>query len=543
MLLSAQVTADKILVISYTNSAANNLRSKADELLSGTVATTNDVTCNTFHGFCISVIRQYSELIFPMQNKAFTIVEENDQKRLMLSILESKGMPLSSSSVYNILRQIREWKELGLGYQGIRPQIHLQTDTQKRAYKLYPSYQSKLKSLSALDFGDLLLLTIRLFRQFPHILQSYRQKFSHILIDEFQDISPAQYDILRMLVIGQGFDVGGKDVGEYNSPSFLEADIIASQRRKSQEQERGVQVSNNNVIQVGVPYNRFNSNDDNQNDNIIVNVFAAGDDDQSIYGNRGGRAELMKRFRFDFPDSKLMKFHVSYRLPENLYKAAEVIVSKLPGRIAKTLHKKALVDIFESEEYGDYEDTSINTASANIEIRRMQNDIDEVDWILSYLGGKFVTKRLTNKPESFVILARTQQDVRLFTDSLNMKKIPFRSVGSGSWVLPSEGSSPLNLLRLIASPDDNMAFQGALDNDLILANVDQNDVKNVIIPTIRKYADQKQISLLEAARGCVLTKQLRGNNQLAMQRFIMKFDSWKSEQDKHFRKGDTAERY
>ena len=75
----------------------------ADELLAGTVATTTDVTCDTFHGFCISVIRQYSDLILPMQYKGFTIVDENDQKRIMLSILESKGMPLSQSSISNIL--------------------------------------------------------------------------------------------------------------------------------------------------------------------------------------------------------------------------------------------------------------------------------------------------------------------------------------------------------------------------------------------------------------------------------------------------------
>ena len=517
----------------------------------GTVATTNDVTCNTFHGFCISVMKQYSELIFPLQNKGFTIVEENDQKKLMLSILESQGMPLSQSSISNILRQIREWKELGLGYQGIRPAIHLVTDTQIRAYKLYPSYQSKLKSLSALDFGDLLLLTISLFRQFPHVLQYYRQKFSHILIDEFQDISPAQYDILRMLVMGgRSVDSGGKEVGEWNSPGMVELDISSPQRRIG-DSGKGVQVSNNNVIQSGIPFNgkelgdsssnRYNSNNYGQ-ENIVVNVFAAGDDDQSIYGSRGARSDLMKRFRFDFPDSKLMRFHVSYRLPETMYKAAEVIISKLDDRITKTLHKKAFFDIFETGEYEDYEDSSINDSGANIEIRKMKTDKDEVDWIVSYLESKLASKSLMNRSESIAILARTQQDVRLLAASLNSKKIPFRSIGSGSWVLPREGSSPLNLLRLIASPDDNMAFQAALDNDLILANVDQNDVKNIIMPTIRKYAEQKQLSLIQAARGCVLTKQLKGNNQIAMERFIMKFAAWKSDQDRYFRKGEAAER-
>jgi DNA helicase II / ATP-dependent DNA helicase PcrA len=56
--------------------------------------------------------------------------------------------------------------------------------------------------MSALDFGDLLLSTLRLFRQNPKVLDRYRSRFKHILVDEFQDVSPAQYDILRMLVMG-----------------------------------------------------------------------------------------------------------------------------------------------------------------------------------------------------------------------------------------------------------------------------------------------------------------------------------------------------
>lgn len=551
LLLSAEVTPDKILVISFTNSAANNLRTKADELLSGTVATTTDVTCDTFHGFCISVIRQYSDLILPMQYKGFTIVDENDQKRIMLSILESKGMPLSQSSISNILRQIREWKELGLGYSGIRPHVHLQTDTQRKAYKLYLSYQSKLQSLSALDFGDLLLLTIKLFRQYDVVLQNYRQKFSHILIDEFQDISPAQYDILRMLVMGSkyrnhGYDsVDNKDVGEWNSPGMVELDINESQRRKMTEfEESRLKVSNNNVIQSDIRLlngvRDFNAKSFNNNDDVIVNVFAAGDDDQSIYGTRGARSDLMKKFRFDFFDAKLIFFQLSYRLPETIYKAAEVLVSKLPGRMSKTLHKKALIDIFETDDYDDFESSSINDNGVSIEIRKMRTDADEIEWILTYLQGKMTpssnNQQSLARCESIAVLARTQQDVRLIADSLNRKKIPFRSIGSGSWVLPKEGSSPLNLLRLIAFPDDDMAFQAALDNDLISASVDQNDIKNVIMPIIRKYAETKQLSLLKAAQGCLLTEKLRGNHKIAMERFIKKYQAWKSDQTRYFRK-------
>ena len=129
------------------------------------------------------------------------IADDSDQMNIMMSLLESRGLPTSSSTASNILKQIRYWKELGLGYLGVRKKS-LKTWTEQRAYDLYPEYQSKLREKRAFDFGDLLLYTLRLFRQYPDVLEVVRSKFKHILVDEFQDVSPAQYDILRMLVVG-----------------------------------------------------------------------------------------------------------------------------------------------------------------------------------------------------------------------------------------------------------------------------------------------------------------------------------------------------
>ena len=75
--------------------------------------------------------------------------------KIMMGLLESKGLPVSHITATNVLRQIRYWKELGLGYLGVRKQS-LTTWTEERAYELYPDYQSKLRSLRAFDFGDLL---------------------------------------------------------------------------------------------------------------------------------------------------------------------------------------------------------------------------------------------------------------------------------------------------------------------------------------------------------------------------------------------------
>ena len=201
LLNSNSCKASECLVISFTSSAATNLLDKTKEMCSqfGSEASTVGVFCDTFHGFCNFVIQENVGLL--MDDKGFCIASDEDQMKIMTEIMDCNGMISTRAEVKNILIRIRYWKELGLGYLGVRKNS-LYTEEEKMAYKMYPLYQSKLKMMSALDFGDLLLSTLRLFRQNPKVLDRYRSRFKHILVDEFQDVSPAQYDILRMLVMG-----------------------------------------------------------------------------------------------------------------------------------------------------------------------------------------------------------------------------------------------------------------------------------------------------------------------------------------------------
>lgn len=199
LLISGTCSATECLVISFTSSAATNLLEKTKDICNGSVASTVGVFCDTFHGFCNTVLKDNLHLL--MEPKGFYIASDEDQARIMTDLMECNRMPASRAEVKNILNTIRYWKELGLGYLGIRKNS-LQSETEKNAYRLFPLYQSKLKSMSALDFGDLLLSTLRIFREHPEVLDQYRKRFRHILVDEFQDVSRAQYDILRMLVMG-----------------------------------------------------------------------------------------------------------------------------------------------------------------------------------------------------------------------------------------------------------------------------------------------------------------------------------------------------
>ena len=100
----------------------------------------------------------------------------------------------------------------------------------------------------------------------------------------------------------------------------------------------------------------------------------------------------------------------------------------------------------------------------------------------------------------------------------------------------------MNLLRLIAFPDDDVAFQAALDNDIILSSISLADIESIIMPKVREISAKKGSSFLEAARECVLTKKLPNFHEKVITEFLRKFEVWNSDQQKHFRKGENAEK-
>jgi DNA helicase-2/ATP-dependent DNA helicase PcrA len=170
LLQSGNCSPKECLVISFTSSAATNLLEKTKDLLkkSESVATTVGVYCDTFHGFCSTVIKENVDSVMGSK-KGFNIASDDEQTKIMTEIMELKGLNPSKAEVKNILTQIRYWKECGLGYVGIRKNT-LGTHVEKRAYDLYPKYQNKLISGSFLDFGDLLLSTLRLFRENTEVI-------------------------------------------------------------------------------------------------------------------------------------------------------------------------------------------------------------------------------------------------------------------------------------------------------------------------------------------------------------------------------------
>jgi len=477
-------------------------------MLEGSVATTSGVYCDSFHGFCSSVLRKHISLL--KVDHELEIADENVQLKVMTSILESKGYKTSTSSTMNLLRQIRFWKERGLGYLGIRSEA-LRSLTEKRAYALYPEYQSKLRAISALDFGDLLLFTLRLFREQPEVLDIYRSRFHHILVDEFQDISPAQYDILRILAVG--------GIGKYDSSQHLGGDPGEGDTGKFIPSKRS-SISNLDPTWLATPPTpladeyRINGKAvlsseqrSNSKQKPEVHVFCAGDDDQSIYAWRGSQIELMRRFRFDFPNSKVLKFDVSYRMPTTLCKATSIIVDPLAGRIPKQLST---------------ETETLYNGGTSLEVRRLSTEAHELEWIVAYLSRS----QPQGEKTSIAVVARSQFDIRRISETLDAKGVPFNIKTTDVGIQASTVfNGPLSFLKLAMNPENNAAFKFSLEDSIFFRGIPQEKIEDFIFTPLREIAESKGQSYLEASRHCVLTKKIFPEYSKSLERFIRSYDS------------------
>lgn len=184
----------RILAVTFTNKAAGEMK----ERLSLPVA------IGTFHSICLRILREFSQAIGFREN--FIIFDEDDSKTLVKQILKSIGRNDINPS--GVLREIDRAKNNYTTPQG----GDLFRDL---VVEVYSEYQKKLRDLNALDFGDLLVYTVKLFETKPLILERLQNRFKHILVDEFQDTNLVQYKLLKLLSTGSIFVVGDEDQSIY----------------------------------------------------------------------------------------------------------------------------------------------------------------------------------------------------------------------------------------------------------------------------------------------------------------------------------------
>ncbi|MCE9584144.1 MAG: UvrD-helicase domain-containing protein [Planctomycetes bacterium] len=210
LLLSKGHKPPSILAVTFTNKAAREMRERAKKLAGAEV---KDVWLSTFHSLCARILRKEIEVLG--YRKDFAIYDDSDQESVVRAVLKELRIPGAQAGADAVKWRIGNAKNRGWG-----PDQMAQEDSDEVdhvAARAFEKYQAGLKARNAVDFDDLLSLTVRLFREHAKVLDKYRKQFRYLMVDEYQDTNAVQYEIVQQLAANHGnlFVVGDDDQSIY----------------------------------------------------------------------------------------------------------------------------------------------------------------------------------------------------------------------------------------------------------------------------------------------------------------------------------------
>ncbi len=192
-LIADGVAPWNILAITFTNKAANEMRERVDRLLESSAA--QAVFVSTFHSMCVRLLRRDIEKLG--YAKDFTIYDGDDQKTLVRKCIKDLNLDSKMYKDRAILSIISSQKNRMVDAHSFADSALDFYD--KNVAKVYMEYEKQLKTNNALDFDDLLLKTVELFKRFPDVLYNWQERFRYIMVDEYQDTNNVQFEIVRLL--------------------------------------------------------------------------------------------------------------------------------------------------------------------------------------------------------------------------------------------------------------------------------------------------------------------------------------------------------
>lgn len=272
LLATERIRPWEVLAITFTNKAAAEMRQRVESLV-GNAA--KYMWVSTFHSACVRILRAEADTLGV--TRSFSIYDTADTKALLNRIIKGRGLDPKRFPPKSFAAKISQAKN-----ELITPEVFaLGAGVDKMSQltaEIYTEYQQLLRRANAFDFDDLIASTVYLWKAHPDILARYRAKFRHVLVDEYQDTNPAQYELIRLLTVGAA--------GDAQSPAEL---------------------------------------------------TVVGDSDQSIYAFRGATIRNIEEFESDFPGATTVYLEQNYRSTGTILSVANAIISENEGRRKKNL--------------------------------------------------------------------------------------------------------------------------------------------------------------------------------------------------------------
>lgn len=368
-LISQGIKPDNILAITFTNKASNEMKERINVLLNQenkpSFGRIGQPVIGTFHSVCLRILRREIPILGYKSN--FSIFDSNDQLGLVKKVMTALEIDSKRYNPRLVLNKISKLKT-----DLIFPENYNPTEFfTKTVSRVYNGYQDELKKMNGLDFDDLIVLTVKIFKQNPEILEKYQSFWKYILVDEYQDTSHDQYTLIKLL----------------------------SAKNK--------------------------------------NIFAIGDDAQSIYAFRDADIRNILNFQKDYPDAQVIFLEQNYRSTKNILAAAQNLISNNQARVPKELWTD-------------------NTRGEKIYVKETLNERDEAEFVVDKIDELMESGY---KIQDFTILYRTHAQSRAIEEGLITRGFPYQIVGGIRFYERKEIKDILSYLRFMVNPTDLISLE------------------------------------------------------------------------------------
>jgi DNA helicase-2/ATP-dependent DNA helicase PcrA len=483
----------EILAVTFTNKAAREMKTRIGDMMGQVVE--GMPWLGTFHAIGVKILRHHAEMV-GLKN-GFTILDVDDQVRLLKQLLEAENIDDKRWPARVLASMIDGWKNRGLTPAQV-PSGEAGAFANGRGKDLYAAYQDRLKTLNAVDFGDLLMENIRLFRERPDVLADYQRRFKYILVDEYQDTNVAQYLWLRLLAQApsssspgrasslSSSSPGRREASRPGDPSSSEAMDARLKAGHDESASGAVTAQPQNLPTARPP----------------KNICCVGDDDQSIYGWRGAEVDNILRFETDFPGAVVIRLERNYRSTGHILAAASHLIAHNEGRLGKTLR---------TEDVPGEKVTVTGAWDSEEEARAIGEEIEDL-------------QRKKHSLNEIAILVRASFQMREFEDRFITLGLPYRVIGGPRFYERAEIRDALAYLRVIQSPADDLAFER-------IVNVPRRGLGDATLKQLHDHARARRIPLTEAARAIVETDELKPKPRGALRDLLVMFDRWTTQKD------------